>query len=287
MANSEHIVEANQENFNQLVIEQSKHTPVLVDFWADWCQPCQMLMPVLAKLAEEYNGAFKLVKVNSDQNQALAQQYGVRSLPTVKVFKNGEIVDEFMGVQPEAVIRELIDKHRVRLMENTRQEALQALQAGDLETAEQQLNQVIETEPDYYEAYLDLAQVLLEQNKLEAAQTILDKIPANKVEEDKLENLKKTIQRKKLQEESGDIAELETQLAQNPDDIQTMLDLAKAKVVAGDVKAGLDLYLEAMQKDREFGDDAARKGLLEAFDLFEKNDPLIKEYRARLYSLLY
>ncbi len=287
MAHSEHIVEANQDNFNQLVIEQSGHTPVLVDFWADWCQPCQMLMPVLAKLAEEYNGAFKLVKVNSDQNQALAQQYGVRSLPTVKVFKNGDIVDEFMGVQPEPVIRDLIDKHRIRQMENTRQEALQALQAGDLETAEQQLNQVIETEPDYYEAYPDLAQVLLEQNKLEATQSILDKIPANKVDDEKLENLKKAIQRKKLQEESGDIAELEARLAQNPDDIQTMLDLAKAKVVAGDVKAGLDLYLEAIQKDREFGDDAARKGLLEAFDLFEKNDPLIKEYRARLYSLLY
>ncbi len=287
MANSEHIFEANQENFNQLVIEQSGHTPVLVDFWADWCQPCQMLMPVLAKLAEEYNGAFKLVKVNSDQNQALAQQYGVRSLPTVKVFKNGDIVDEFMGVQPESVIRDLIDKHRIRQMENTRQEALQALQAGDLETAEQQLNQVIETEPDYYEAYPDLAQVLLEQNKLEAAQSILDKIPANKIDDETLENLKKAIQRKKLQEESGDIAELEARLAQNPDDIQIMLDLAKAKVVAGDVKAGLDLYLEAIQKDREFGDDAARKGLLEAFDLFEKNDPLIKEYRARLYSLLY
>ncbi len=290
MADSEFIFEANKDNFKELALDKSNEALVLVDFWAAWCQPCQMLMPLLAKLAEEMSGAFVLIKVNSDENQELAAQYGVRSLPTVKFFRNGEIVDEFMGVQPEAVIQKLIDKHRVRRTEGQRREALAAFAAGDMERAENGLREVLETEPDFYDAALDLSRVLLESGKLEAAQQTLDAIPAGQVDEAQREALKKQLQRALLKQQSGDIETLQQQLADKPDDLQLMLDLARAKVLAGgedNIREGLDLYLDVMKKDRSFGDDAARKGLLEAFDLFEKDDPLIRDYRAKLYSLLY
>jgi len=286
MTDSNYIFEANATNFDELVIQKSQDTLVLVDFWADWCQPCQMLMPVLAKMAEEAQGGFILVKVNSDENQELATQYGVRSLPTVKFFKGGQVVDEFMGVQPEPVIQQLINKNRVRQGEAKYQQAL-SLKANDSATAESLLREVLEAEPDYYEAALELAEVLTSQNKLEEAQKILDSIKPEQVDKAQLESLKKQIQRAQLKAQAGDIDALEQAVIEQPDDLQAKLDLAKAKVLGDQVQEGLDLYLEVMKQDRNFGDDAARKGLLQAFELFDKNDPMIKEYRAKLYSLLY
>jgi len=289
MVDSAYIFEANSENFHELVIEKSQETLVLVDFWADWCQPCQMLMPVLTKMVEQGAGAFVLVKVNSDENQELSAQFGVRSLPTVKLFKNGEIVDEFMGVQPEPAIQAILDKHRVRQGEGQRQLALQQFHEGDFESAEQNLRLVLDAEPDFHDAAFDLACVMVEAGKYDDADIILQGIKGS-VDESKLESLQKQIQRGRMQQESGDIESLKQQVADNPDDMQAMLDLAKAYVISGDeasIKAGMDLYLDAIKKDRSFGDDAARKGLLQCFDLFDKDNPLIKEYRAKLYSALY
>ena len=287
MADSPFIFEANLETFQKLVIEQSQQTMVLVDFWADWCQPCRSLMPVLAKLADEYQGAFVLVKVNSDENQELSAQYGVRSLPTVKIFKQGQIVDEFMGALPETQVREYIDKHRTRAGEGLRQQAIELYSSGDLEQAESLLRQVLEKEPDFYDAALELATVMLAQDKLDDAESLLKQIPDGKVDDAAVNELKTNIQKKKLQQEAGDISELEQQLADTPDDLQTMLDLAKAYIANENMEAGLELYLKIMQKDRSFADDAGRKGLLEAFTLMPSDDPLLKKYRGKMFSLLH
>lgn len=287
MADSLFIFEATRDNFDELVIHRSQDTLVLVDFWAAWCQPCQMLMPVLAKMAEESQGAFILVKVNSDENQELSAQYGVRSLPTVKFFKAGEVVDEFMGVQPESAIQKLIDKHRVRQGEAKLQQARVLKQQNQLEAAEKLLRGVLDSEPDFHDAALELVEVLLLSGKTDDAETQLSLIPAGAVDQDRLETLEKQLQRSRMQTQVGDIEALQKAHDKNPDDLQIMLDLAKAKVVTGEVQEGLGLYLDVMKKDRSFGDDAARKGLLESFDLFDKNDPMIKEYRAKLYSMLY
>ena len=287
MADSPFIVEANLETFQQLVLEQSQQTPVLVDFWADWCQPCKTLMPILSKLAEDYQGAFVLVKVNSDENQELAAQFGVRSLPTVKIFKNGEIVDEFMGALPEPKIREYIDKHRTRATEGLRQQALQFYSQGELEQSENLLTQVVETEPDYYDAALELATVLLAQDKVDEAETVVMGIPDDKVETSQLSTLQTQIKKRKLQQDAGDVTELEKQLAESPDDLQVMLDLAKTYIANEETEAGLALYLNIMQKDRSFSDDAGRKGLLGAFALLGSDDPLVKKYRGKMFSLLH
>jgi len=117
------ISEADDSTFQSLVLDRSIDVPVLVDFWAEWCAPCKMLMPILAQLACEYEGKFQLVKVNTDKQQPLAVQYGVRSLPTLKLFRNGDIVDEIIGVQPEPAIRAIIDRYIVRESDFASQDA--------------------------------------------------------------------------------------------------------------------------------------------------------------------
>ncbi len=135
------IFSVTQEDFAQRVLENSRRVPVMVDFWADWCGPCHMLMPILTKLTQEYQGQFLLAKVNSDEQQALASQYGVRSLPTVKLFKSGDVVDEFMGVQQESTIRQLLERHIERESDKIRLQAEQALEANDTEKAHLLLQQ--------------------------------------------------------------------------------------------------------------------------------------------------
>lgn len=288
MADSPFIFEVNAQNFEQAVLANSYQVPVLVDFWADWCQPCQMLMPILSKLADEYQGAFALAKVNSDENQELSQQYGVRSLPTVKVFKNGEVVDEFMGVQQESEIRALIDKHRMRQTEPYRQQALQMHQAGELDAAIDLMTQVIEHEPDFYEAVGELAGMLLEKGDTEKAELMLQSIPEGAVPAEQVQAMQNAAKMAALQAEASgeDTSELEQKLADNPDDLEAMLALAKIRVAQGQADEGLALYLGVMQRDRGFQDDAGRQGLLDTFELLG-DDPLVKKYRGKMFSLLY
>lgn len=289
MADSPFIFEADSQNFQQVVLENSHQVPVLVDFWADWCQPCKMLMPILAKLADEYQGGFVLVKVNTDQHQQLAAQFGVRNLPTVKVFKDGKIVDEFIGVQQESNIRKIIDRHRTRKTEPYRQQAHAMFQGGDMEGAVQLMEQVIQHEPDFHEAAVELCGMYLQMDRAADAEALLEKIPADAIDPQVLAQLQAEIKQARLQSEvSGvDPSALEQRLADNPDDLEAMLELAKLRIAAGEADEGLALYLKVHQKDSTFQDEAGKKGLFEAFELLGANNPLVKKYRNKLFSLLY
>ena len=289
MSDSPFIFEANAQNFAQVVIQNSHQIPVLVDFWADWCQPCKSLMPVLAKLADEYQGAFILVKVNTDQNQELAMQFGVRSLPTVKLFKGGQPVDEFMGALPEAEVRKFINKHRTRQTEPYRQQALAMHQAGEVEAAIDLMKQVIQHEPDFHEATLELADMLLQQGSADDAEALLASVPDQPDFAAQLKQLQADIMMARLQAQASgeDTSELEQKLADNPDDLETMLNLARVRVGNGDTEGGLELYLAVMRKDASFGDAAGKQGLLDTFELLGSGNPLVKKYRTKMFSLLY
>ncbi|MFI0400597.1 MAG: thioredoxin [Thiolinea sp.] len=289
MADSPFIFEANTQNFAQLVIQNSRQVPVLVDFFADWCQPCKTLTPILTKLIDEYRGAFILVKVNTDQNQALAAQLGVRSLPTVKLFKDGKIVDEFMGALPEVELRKFLNKHRTRPTEPYRQQALMMQAEGDLAGAMGLMQQVLQHEPDFYEAALDYATMLLASGEVDQAEALVNQVPEASVEPELLQKLRAEIKlaRLKAQSEGQDTSELEQRLAQNSQDYAAMLELAKIRVAQGRTEEGLALYLKVMQADRSFGDDAGRQGLIASFDLLGASDPLVKKYRSKMFSLLY
>ena len=172
-----HVVDINLQNAQQYLIEESRVRPVLVDFWADWCAPCKALMPILEKLAAEYNGAFLVAKVNADQEQEITAQFGIRSLPTVVVMKDGQPVNAFQGAQPETVIRQLLDEYLPKPWDLKIQNAEASIEAGDLPTALGLLREAYEESLRRADIALMLAQVLLMMNRAEDAGGILKAIP--------------------------------------------------------------------------------------------------------------
>jgi putative thioredoxin len=290
MADSPYVFDVTAQNFQQYLLEYSRHAPVLVDFWADWCQPCKTLMPLLAKLADEYQGGFLLAKVNTEQQPQLAQHFKVRSIPTVKIFKNGQIVDEFSGALPEAELRKIINKHRSHRTEPYRQQALMLSEQGDHDAAINILQQVLQHEPDFYEAALDLAGILLAQGQGEAAETILKTIPTDaSIDQDVLKQLLAEAKRLKLKAQVGnvDMSALEQRIAANPDDLTAKLELAKLKIANDQIEEGLDLYFQVHQKDSSFQEGAGKKGLFASFELLGSGHPLVKRYRNKIFSMLY
>ena len=288
MADSPYIVEANPQNFQQL-LDASFQVPILVDFWADWCQPCKTLMPLLAKLAVEYQGGFILAKVNSDEHQQLAAQFGVRSLPTVKVLKGGTVVDEFMGALPEAELRKFINKHRVRRTESYRQQALGLYESGDMPAAINLMQQVVQHEPDFYEAVVELAGMLIQQGQADEAETLLMAFPPDAIDNQVVSQLLAEVKKAKLQAQvvGIDTSALEQRLAENPDDLATMLELAKLRVAMDEFEAGLELYFSVHKKDSQFQDGAGKKGMFSTFEIMGAGNPLVKRYRNKLFALLY
>lgn len=285
MVSAPFIIEVNQDNFDQVVIEGSKNALVLVDFWADWCNPCKMLMPVLEKLAEEYNGQFVLAKVNSDQNQELATKYGVRSLPTVKLFKDGEAADEFMGALPESQVREFLDKHIERESDILHDQAIAAREAGDIQTAQSLLQQANSIDPGRSGVMMDLAMLLADNGEIEKAETLLQGLPQQEKDRQPASGL---MARLGFVNEAAQIPKvdgLRAALDEDATDLNSRLKLAVRLIAEGDYAEGLDELLEIMRKERNYDDDIARKTILKVFDLLGEAS-LVNEYRRKMASVL-
>ncbi len=284
MADSPYIFEVTADNFDQVVLQTSREKPVLVDFWADWCQPCQMLMPVLGKLADEYKGQFILAKVNSDQNQALAQQYGVRSLPTVKLFKQGQIVDEFMGALPEGQVREFLDRHIDRESDKLHDHAMAILEAGDRNAAISLLKKANDMDPGRAKLAVPLARLLIDNGSPEEAENLLKALPAD---ERNSADAAALLARLEFDQQASDLPDRQTLERQaESGDLEARLQLANKLVAEGDYEAAMNHLLTIMQKDRGFKDDIGRKTLLKIFDMLG-DDPLVEQYRRKMFNYLY
>ncbi len=287
MSESPFIHQVTMQDFQSLVLENSFKQPVLVDFWADWCQPCQSLIPVLHKLAEEYNGAFHLAMVNSDEQGELAAQAGVRSLPTVKLFVDGQIVNEFMGAQPESEVRKFLDPYIKTEADAVLDEAIAAYTQGNKDQAMELLNAALAKDPDNAKLKINIAKLVANENDFDSASALINSLSA---EDKELPEAKEIIAHIKLAnklKEAGDPKELQQRIEQNPDDLDAMLKMSDYLSAAENYEAAIELLFKVMQKDASYNDGAARKGLLDLFDLLGSDHPLVKASRRKMFTLLH
>jgi putative thioredoxin len=287
MSESPYIHNVSMQNFQNLVLENSINKPVLVDFWADWCQPCQTIMPMLAKLAEEYAGKFELAKVNTEEQQELAAHFGIKSLPTMKLFFKGQLVDELMGAVPESQIREMLDKHIVSESDQFMQTAMMAYQQGQTEQALEMLNQALAKDPDNAELKVTIAQMVHGEGDSKSALALLDSLDS---EASKLDTAIKLRAEIKLAEQLADLPdfdEIELRLAQDPKDLEALLQKSRHLTARGDYENAMECLLTIMRTDREFEDDSGRNSLLELFDMLGGEHPSVQKYRRKLFTLLH
>jgi putative thioredoxin len=241
-------------------------------------------MPILSKMAEQGQGQFILAKINSDQNQDLAQQFGVRSLPTVKLFKNGQPVDEFMGALPESQIQAFIDQHIDRESDKVHARAIEALQANDQETALKLLQEANAMDPERAQIAVDLATLMADVGQSTEAVTLLKTLSKEEQGAAVVAALLARLEFAGSAESLPDVETLKTQAAEG--DLEAKLQLSNKLVADGSNEAAMIQLLEIMQKDREFKDDIGRTTLLKIFDMLGA-DPLVDQYRRKMFNFLY
>lgn len=237
-------------SFQQEVLDASATIPVVVDFWAPWCGPCRALGPILEKLEREYAGRFKLVKVNSDENQELAAALNVRSIPYVVAFRNGRVAAQFLGALPEGQVRAFIEK----LM------------------------------PSPHEKTLELASAFVEQGKVDEAERLLDTVPPNIDWDARVETLRAAIG---FARSGGDEPALKARLAADPGDLEARLALARLHAGRRRYREAMDELVEIVRKDKNWRDGEARAQLLHLFTLAAGEPELVSEYRRKLATALY
>lgn len=284
MAQSSHIADVTEQSFEAEVLARSHQMPVLADFWAAWCGPCQALMPVLARLAEEYQGRFFLAKINSDDQQPLAARYGVRSLPTVKLFRNGQVVDEFMGAQPEKTIRALLDRHIPRESDALIGQAVAAARNGQIEQALAIMQQAMTLDPASDRVKLELARLLAHLRRIDEAEQVLNAASAEARESAHATALRARFEFARIAANS-DAGALEAAIAADPKDSTARYQLAAQRVLDNRHREALDQLLEIVRTDRKFQDDAARKAMISVFNLLGGGE-LVNEYRRKLSMAL-
>ena len=286
MTDSTVTTEATAKNFASAVIEKSRETLVLVDFWADWCAPCRMLMPVLAALATEYSGKIQLVKVNTDKEPQLATEYGVRSLPTVKLFKAGQVVDEFMGVLPERAVREYIERNLDRPADHQIRAAVELSATGQHDEAIKLLAAALVEDPKYDKTRLALAEEQIEVGSLADARQTLNEV-SNQVRFDA--PFKSLIARLELAEIANsdvDRATLEKRISSNPDDLASREQLGAICFAAGENDAAMEQWLEIVRRGQGDIKDNGRENLIRSFEVLGSQDQDVTRYRRLLAQAL-
>ncbi len=281
-----HHFDTRLETFSNDVLQASKTTPVLVDFWAPWCGPCKSLLPILMTLADEYAGAFKLAKVNIDEQQQLAQQFGVRSVPTVKLVKNGKIVDEFVGAQPAEMIRAMLDKHIARESDVNMQAALQRYQQGDKQAIADMIA-IINAHPANNNIRMQYVDVLLQEKQFDDAKMILNGLPENLRNKPEVAGLLSRLEFMGQGDDHGDANSLSAAIEKDPNDCEARYQLGTIYIRQANFEGALEQFLEIMRRDRKYNEDAGRKGILKVFEMLGGSGPLVSRYRQKMASLLY
>ncbi len=285
MSDLPHVFEATTETFEADVLQKSLQTPVLVDFWATWCGPCKSLGPILEKLAGEYNGAFELAKVDVDKEQQIAAAFQIRSVPTVFLIKDGQIVDGFPGAMPEGQLREFLTQHGVMPAEASTDAEPEALPL-DPQAEVAALRQAIVAEPNKAELKLDLALALLKTGAAEEAGQLLDALPANLSTDDRAVRARARLDFGNALKDAPAAATLAQRVQADGNDLEARYQLGVHHLLGGEDEAALEQFIEMLRIDRGFRDSLPKKTLIDAFRVIEDED-LVGRYRRRMSSLLF
>lgn len=289
MTDSPYIIAVDETNFMQVVVEGSMQVPVLVDFWADWCEPCKQLMPVLEKLAIEANGSFILAKCDADANQNITGQIGIRSLPTVLLFGQGQPIDQFMGVIPEGEIRTLLEKHGISFEAAPVEEASglaaarELMQAGQNEQALAMLRQAQAEDPENGDILIALGEACLATGDHATVDTVLNNLPESHANNSDANRLRGMYTFAKADDPSVDITTLAAAVEAGDASSEQRYKYAVKLVAAGQIQPAMDELLQLMMRDRDYGEDGARKSLIAIFDILGQ-DPLVTKYRRKMAS---
>ncbi|CAN7183398.1 thioredoxin [Pseudoxanthomonas sp. LjRoot168] len=284
MSELPHVFDATTETFEAEVLRKSLEVPVLVDFWATWCGPCKTLGPILEKLAGEYNGAFLLAKVDVDKEQQIAAAFQIRSVPTVFLVKDGQLVDGFPGALPEGQLREFLASHGIQPAEAA--DALVEEVPLDPQHQVAALREAVAVEPDKDELKLDLVLALLKTGDASEAERLLDALPANLATDDRAVKARARLGFAAALKDAPAREVLRAAVAANGDDLRARHLLGVHALVAGESEEALDQFLEMLKRDRSFEDGLPRKSLIDAFRVIE-DDALVGQYRRKMSSLLF
>lgn len=284
MSDLPHVFDATTETFEAEVLRKSLEIPVLVDFWATWCGPCKTLGPILEKLAGEYNGAFVLAKVDVDKEQQIAAAFQIRSVPTVFLVKEGQLVDGFPGALPEGQLREFLASHGIQPA--AAPEA--PVEAAPLDPQAQvaALREAIAAQPDKDELKLDLVLALLKTGDAVEAERLLDALPANLATDDRAAKARARLGFAAALKDAPSPDALRAAVQANPDDLRARHLLGVHALVAGDSEQALEQFLDMLKRDRAYEDGLARKSLIDAFRVIE-DEALVGQYRRKMSSLLF
>lgn len=285
-----HVFDATAATFEAEVLQASLKVPVLVDFWAAWCGPCKTLGPIIEKLAAEYNGAFRLAKIDVDAEQQLAAAFQVRSIPTVMLVKDGQLVDGFPGALPEGQLREFLKHHGIEPAPAIDEGATAAADEAPAPPADphaevMRLRKAVEAAPDDATLQLDLALALLAAGNTHEATALIDALPANLATDERTLRARARLAFVAEARDAPPAEVLEAAIAQDPGDLRARYLLGVRRLVGGDAEGGLQQFLEMLQRDRAFDDGLPRRALIDAFRTLD-DAALVGRYRRRMSSLL-
>lgn len=280
-----HVIDVTDASFESAVLEASHEVPVLVDFWAPWCGPCQTLGPLLESLAQESAGDFLLAKVDIDQNPAIAGSLGVQSIPFVMAFRDGAIVNQFVGAQSEAVVRQFLERLLPDQADRLVGEAESLADQGEAAPAEARFRQALEQRPQHARATLGLARLLADDAREEEAELLVGTVAASGDTGAALEHLAAELRTRRGGEQ--DESTLRERIARDPGDLAARVALGHTLAAAKRSRDALAEFLEVVRLDRDYEDAAARKAMLDIFTLLGNDDPLVDEYRRQLAQILY
>jgi putative thioredoxin len=282
-----HVKDVSQHDFQESVIEESRNRPVLVDFWASWCAPCRMLGPILEKLAAEFRGDFLLAKVDTEANFELASHFGIRSIPNVKVFKDGAVVDEMIGALPEHEVRSFIRRHCPSKADRKYTEGIRHLEEERVSKARKAFEDALGLDPTHAGSAVELGKILASAGENEAAAELWDRVePASNLW-DQAQSLKRSLEFHRVCAKAGGEEKAASRAASEVANLEARYEHGCCLAARGDYRAALEEFLFVVSKDREFRDQAARKSMLTIFATVGDRSELAEEFRKKLAMVLY